>query len=142
MRLIALAALLLSSSAFAQDSTTLTWTNPATYDDGTPLDPAEIVSHRVQWTRFDNCPGFGWVPAAGNVVVQGNASTATITILTAGLHCFRVFVTARYPACTVTATETCLSEGLASNVWSRTFSGPVQVVPAKKPGPPTGLSGN
>jgi hypothetical protein len=139
MRLIALAALLLSSAAFAQE-VTLTWTNPAAYDDGFPLAPAEIVSSRVQFTREANCPGFGWVPPAGNVVQQGNAASMLVTELGAGLRCFRVFVTARDPRCTVSATETCLVESPASNVWSKTFAAPV-VLP-KRPNAPSGLIGN
>jgi hypothetical protein len=140
MRLIALAALLLAYSAQAQDSVTLTWTNPAAYEDGFPLAAAEIVSSRVQFTREANCPGFGWVPPAGNVVQQGNAASMLVTNLGAGLRCFRVFVTALDPRCTVTATETCLVESPASNVWAKTFSAPV-VLP-KRPNAPSGLSGN
>jgi hypothetical protein len=115
MRLIALAALLLAYSAQAQDSVTLTWTNPAAYEDGFPLAAAEIVSSRVQFTREANCPGFGWVPPAGNVVQQGNAASMLVT-------------------------ETCLVESPASNVWAKTFSAPV-VLP-KRPNAPSGLSGN
>lgn len=140
MRLIiAFATLCVAGPAAAQLSTLLTWDNPATYSDGTALDPADIVSHRVEWTG--RCPGFEYVAPQNSLVVEGSAESMLVEV-TPGYRCFRAFVTARFPGCTVTDTDNCLREGPASNVWGRQFEAEPVIVPAKTPNAPTGLSGN
>lgn len=136
MRWIALVGMLFVGNAYAA-STTLTYINPTQWDDGTPLAAADIVSRRVQWTG--SCPDFAFVAAQNVIVVPGNAPELVVDNITAGTRCFRVFVTARDSRCTVTATETCLREGPASNVWTKTFS--AENVAPRTPMAPTGLTG-
>jgi hypothetical protein len=142
MRWIALLAMLAASPCFAA-STTLRWVNPTTFLDGTPLDVADIVSRRIQWTG--NCPSFSFV--AVDITAPGNGTEYVVENITPGLRCFRVFVTAKYSRCTVTVTDTCLRESPASNVWTKTFlrdDAPPPVVPiaARTPSAPTGLRGD
>lgn len=70
--MIALAALaMMAGVANAQEpvSVTLSWTNPTTRVDGTALDPAAIMEHRVWCDVAGGWPPTRFVPAADSSVV-------------------------------------------------------------------------
>lgn len=123
MRLIAALVAVLVPFALHAREVTLSWQNPTSYTDDSPLNPGDIVSHRIQWTG--DCPGFAFVAPENNLVVQGNATTAVVNV-TPGSRCFRVFVTARTPG----ANET-LESGASNVVAKAVFED------AKQPRPPS-----
>jgi hypothetical protein len=116
----------------------LRWQNPPTWTDGTALDPADIIQHQVQWTGA--CPDFRWLSPANDHVVSGNGTSIRLDVSPGSERCFRVRVAARYRDCTVTELETCIRQsewaGLTSPIPPLA---PVEPVPAKVPGAPTGL---
>lgn len=87
--LVALAALLLAVPAFA-GTANVTWINPTQYDDNTTLAPADIASTTIE---FGTCSGSSFGTKAGQVVVTGAATVATVENLTPGAWCFRAFTT-------------------------------------------------
>ena len=102
---------------------TLTFTLPVAYTDGSPLDPASIVSRRVEWTGA--CPGFGYIAPQNSIVYPGNEPRIVVENVTPGnTRCFRVYVSAITPGCIVSAADPCLRESDASNVWTQAVVDP------------------
>jgi hypothetical protein len=85
----AVAVCLLSSAAFA-GTANITWINPTQYDDNTTLAPADIASTTVE---YGTCSGSAFGTKAGQVVVTGSLTAATVENLTPGAWCFRAFTT-------------------------------------------------
>ncbi len=84
--LAALAALVSVSA----DAAVLTWTNPTTFADGSPLAPADIQRTNIEWS---NASPFGAV--AGSSTVNGALTTAIAPDPAAGaVRCYRVSTTA------------------------------------------------
>ena len=119
MRYIIAALAALVTFAASAVPVVLTWTNPTQNTNGTPL-AGPIASRRIQWTG--DCPGFGFVAAANNIVLQGSTPTHTLDV-TPGTRCFRVAVTV---------------DGVESG-WSNVFTKTV-VEPAPTPNAPTNLT--
>lgn len=143
-RLLAVALLLLPCIASAA-TVTLTVTLPTSYDEGSPLDVANIVSRRVEWTGA--CPSFSFIAPANSIVYPGNSATIVVQNVTAGTRCFRVYVTARDPRCVVSATQPCTprESQSPSPIWTmRVVDGPdpdPAPIVLRAPNPPTGLTG-
>jgi hypothetical protein len=86
MKLLALLAVLMPCAASAA---TITWTNPATYSDGSPLVAADIASTTIE---YSNGTTFGTV--AGQVVVTGSVTTGIAPDPAAGSsRCYRAKTT-------------------------------------------------
>lgn len=80
---------LLALVALPAFAATVTWTNPASYTDGSALVAADIASTTIEWS---NTSPFGTV--AGSQVVNGSASTATAPDPAAGAtRCYRAKTT-------------------------------------------------
>jgi len=79
--------LLLPVSAFAADAV-VNWTHPTQFTDGSALAVGNIASTRVE---FGSCAGTAFGVKAGEVIVPAPATTATITNLAPGTHCFRAY---------------------------------------------------
>lgn len=83
------AGLVLSVLAAQALAATVTWTNPTTYTDGSPLVVADIASTTVEWSVTQ-----AFTTVAGSVVVNGSASTATAPDPAAGATlCYRARTT-------------------------------------------------
>jgi hypothetical protein len=113
MRLIALAALLLSSPAFGH---VLFWTKVTHYDDGSEI--VEPVSYLIEWSDGDE--DFTTVDGTRTLT----AASATMPDPVGLLRCYRVFA--------VVPTEG--RSAMPSNVWCKDMR--------RRPNAPTGLSGN
>lgn len=116
-----LAALLVFLSTLAFGATEpITWVNPTTYVDNSPLVVTDITQNRIEYAP---CPDGVTFPTTGlsSTIVPGNAATGSVTGLAPGTWCFRVYTTAK------------AVESLASNVTTK-----VIVQPAPKP--PTGVT--
>lgn len=80
---------LLALVALPVSAATITWTNPTTFSDGSPLVAADIASTTIEWS---NGTTFGTV--TGSQVVNGAATTATVPDPAAGSsRCYRAFTT-------------------------------------------------
>lgn len=134
--LYAALAVLIASPAFALPFN-LSWQNPPTWTDGTPLDPADIIMHTVQWTG--SCPSFSYLSPANDHVVEGNATSIRLEVSEGAQRCFRVRVTALYRDCTVTEQETCIRHSEWAGLTSP-IPPPAENVPAKVPGAPVGVT--
>lgn len=88
---------------------TWTWTNPAQYEDGSALSPADISQTRIE---FGSCSGTAFGTKQGEVVNAGNGTTASKASLIPGIYCSRAFTTAKG------------QESLASNVMVNTIAQP------------------
>lgn len=102
------------SDAFA-GTATVTWANPSSYLDGSLLSAADITQTRLE---YGSCSGTAFGIKAGEVIISGAATTATIPSLVAGTYCFRAYTTAKGV------------ESAPSNVASK-------AVPQAAPNPPT-----
>ena len=89
--LFILLGVLIAGVAFA-GSATATWTHPTQYTDGAVLAPADIQQTRLE---YGSCSGTAFGVKAGEVVVTGSATTATVQNLAAGTYCFRAFTKAK-----------------------------------------------
>lgn len=92
----------------------VTWTQPTANTDGSSIPTTgagSIVSNRVEW---GSCNGTAFGTKAGERVVTPVATSATVTGLAPGTHCFRVY-----------ATNTYGSESAASNAASRAIAAPI-----------------
>lgn len=111
---------LLALVSFSASAATLTWNNPTTYSDGSPLVAADIASTTIE---YSNGTTFGAV--AGQVVITGSASTGVAPDPAVGSsRCYRAKTTV------VAAKGGQTSD--PSNVACKT-------VPFPKPNPPTNL---
>lgn len=82
---------LVAGVAFA-GSATATWTNPTQYTDGAALAPADIQQTRLE---YGTCVGTAFGVKAGEVIVTGSTTTATVQNLAAGTWCFRAYSKAK-----------------------------------------------
>lgn len=81
----------LAGVAFA-GSATATWTHPTQYTDNTALAVADIQQTRLE---YGSCVGTAFGVKAGEVIVTGSGTSATVQNLTAGAYCFRAYTKAK-----------------------------------------------
>jgi hypothetical protein len=76
------------ATAFAQQSLTdtLTWILPTAREDGTPFASTEVASVKIRWSTS---PGGA---QAGEVVVNGPATSTSLTRTGPGLRCYTALV--------------------------------------------------
>lgn len=82
---------------------TWTWQNATTFEDNSPLLPADITQTRIE---YGTCSGTAFGTKMGEVINAGNGITVSKTGVPAGTYCSRAFTTAKG------------KESLASNVTS------------------------
>lgn len=123
LSLVALVALagcsLLHSPPAGAATSVITWANPTTNTDGSPIiatgDETSLASWRIE---FGTCASGAFGTKAGEVVRAGAALTTATLNTQSGLKCFRVFVT-----------NVAGVESNASNVASRTIAAPTPNAP-------------
>lgn len=118
MRLVAILWMLLAAGPALAANLVVSWTNPTTNTDGTPIPvtgAGSLTGTRVEW---GTCSGTAFGIKSGEVTAPAGVSTATITNVGPGTWCARAFSRNTYG-----------TESVASNVASK-------IVPAPVPNPP------